>query len=489
MKYDFLFKGGRIVDPANNKDFIGDVAIKGDKIAKVSKGINNYLAEQVINISGKLIIPGIIDTHCHVARPAAKGAGYRMLINTGVTTAFDFEGPIEVIKQEIAKYGCGLNVAVLEAVYPENGLKSKNPPIEELKKIINKNLDSGAIGIKILGGHYPLTPEATYNIFQITHQEKGYMGFHVGTTETGSNIQGVEEAVKLTEGKPLHIAHVNAYCRGYVEDPLLELKIVMDILKKSPNIVSESHLAIHNGCYGGIDENSIPISYVLRNSLKANGYQVSKEGLEEALRVKYAGVYALRGSKVKYIYGSEAIDYWKKREYKVGVCFPINRRRSAQVCATERDKKGNFVVDAISSDAGAIPRNCILSHGLSLVRFCALTLSELVQKISLTPSRMLGLKNKGHLSIGADADITIFDPDNAKVAIVLIGGRVGMISGIIFNNPGKLIVTERGANKLKKPEIPLEVINLEDSLYFKGKVGEEKISSINTSDFYNYSDE
>ena len=473
MKYDFLFKGGRIVDPANNRDFVGDVAVKGDKVAEVAKEIKNDLSEQVIDISGKIIIPGIIDTHCHVARPYAKGAGYRMLINAGVTTAFDFEGPIEVIKQEITKYGCGLNVAVLEAIYPENGIKSNNPPVEELKKVINKNLDSGAIGIKILGGHYPLTPEATYNIFQITQQEKGYMGFHVGTTETGSNIQGVEEAVKLAEGKPLHIAHVNAYCRGYVEDPLLELKIVMDILKKSPNIISESHLALRNGCYGGINKDDIPISYVLRNSLKANGYQVSKEGLEEALRVKYAGVYALRGSRVKYIYGEEAINYWKEREYKVGVCFPINRRRSAEVCVTERDN-GNFVVDAISSDGGAIPRNCILSHGLPLVRFCALTISELVQKISLTPSRMLGLKNKGHLSIGADADITIFDPDDAKVEIVLIKGKVSMVSGIIFNNPGKLIVTQRGANKLKKQEIPLEVINLEESLYFKGKGGEDK---------------
>ncbi len=474
MKYDFLFKGGRIVDPANDKDFIGDVAIKGDKIAEVSKGISNYLAEQVINISGKVIIPGIIDTHCHIARPAVKGAGYRMLINAGVTTAIDFEGPIEVIKQEIVKYGCGLNVAVLEAVYPGKGIKNKNPTRAELEKVINEFLDSGAIGIKIIGGHYPLTPEATYNIFQITHQEKGYMGFHVGTTETGSNIQGVEEAVKLSEGKPLHIAHVNAYCRGYIEDPLLELKIIMDILKKSPNIVSESHLALHNGCYGGINGNGIPMSYVLRNSLKANGYQVSKEGLEEALRVKYAGVYALRGSKVKYIYGDEAINYWKEHEYKVGICFPINRRRSAQVCATERDKKGNFVVDAISSDGGVIPRNCILSHGLPLVRFCALTLSELVQKISLTPSRMLGLKNKGHLSIGADADITIFDPDDTKVEIVLIKGKVCMVSGIIFNNPGTLIVTQRGANKLKKQEIPLEVISLEESLYFKGKRDESK---------------
>jgi len=474
MKYDFLFKGGRIVDPANDKDFIGDVAIKGEKIADVSKGISNYLAEQVINISGKVIIPGIIDTHCHIARPAAKGAGYRMLINTGVTTAFDFEGPIEVIKQEIVKYGCGLNVAVLEAVYPGKGIKNKNPIRAELEKVINEFLDSGAIGIKIIGGHYPLTPEATYNIFQITHQEKGYMGFHVGTTETGSNIQGVEEAVNLSEGKPLHIAHVNAYCRGYIEDPLLELKIIMDILKKSPNIVSESHLALRNGCYGGINGNGIPMSYVLRNSLKANGYQVSKEGLEEALRVKYAGVYALRGSKVKYIYGDEAINYWKEHEYKVGICFPINRRRSAQVCATERDKKGNFVVDAISSDGGVIPRNCILSHGLPLVRFCALTLSELVQKISLTPSRMLGLKNKGHLSIGADADITIFDPDDAKVEIVLIKGKVCMVSGIIFNNPGTLIVTQRGAKRIKKQEIPLEVIDLEDSLLLKGKGGEYK---------------
>jgi len=473
MKYDFIFKRGRIVDPANDRDFVGDIAVKGDKIAEVAKEINTSLTKQVIDISGKVIIPGIIDTHCHIARPEANGAGYRMLIKAGVTTAVDFSGPTEVIKREITKYGCGLNIAVLEAIYPGNGIKSKDTTTDELQKTINKYLDSGAIGIKILGGHYPLTPETTYNILQITHQKKGYAGFHVGTTETGSNVLGLEEAVKLAEGKPLHIAHINAYCRGYIEDPLLELKKAMNILKNSPNIISESHLAIHNACYGGINGNGIPMSYVLRNSLKAKGYQVSKEGLEEALRVKYAGVTALVGSQMEYIYGDEAIDYWKKHDYKVGICFPINRRRSAEVCVTEKDN-GNFVVDAISSDAGAIPRNCILSHGLSLVRFCALTLSELVQKISLTPSRMLGLKNKGRLSIGADADITIFDPDNAKVAIVLIKGKVCMVSGIIFDNPGTLIVTQRGANKLKKQEIPLEVIDLEDSLFLIGKGGEDK---------------
>ncbi|GAG92120.1 unnamed protein product, partial [marine sediment metagenome] len=71
-------------------------------------------------------------------------------------------------------------------------------------------------------------------------------------------------------------------------------------------------------------------------------------------------------------------------------------------------------------------------------------------------------------------DITIFDPDDAKVEIVLIKGKVRMVSGIIFNNPGRLIVTERGANKLKKQEIPLEIIDLKESLFFKGKGGEDK---------------
>ena len=71
------------------------------------------------------------------------------------------------------------------------------------------------------------------------------MGFHVGTTKTGSNIQGLEEAVKLAEGKPLHIAHINAYCRGYIEDPLLELKKTMDILKKSPNIISDISVLVY----------------------------------------------------------------------------------------------------------------------------------------------------------------------------------------------------------------------------------------------------
>ena len=64
MKYNFLFKDGRIVDAANDKDFIGDVAVKGDKIAEVSLNEPPYTERYVRWCEGtvdKLIIYLLLD--------------------------------------------------------------------------------------------------------------------------------------------------------------------------------------------------------------------------------------------------------------------------------------------------------------------------------------------------------------------------------------------------------------------------------------------
>ena len=317
--------------------------------------IDYRLAKQIINAQNKIVMPGIIDTHAHAYKPGLEGAGYKMLIKAGVTTVIDFQGSVEKIAGEINAYGCGLNIAVLEGIFPGQGIEENHAPKNKLKKVIAEALDKGAIGVKIVGGHYPLTPETTYNIIHLTNNAGGYVGFHVGTTETGSNILGLEEAIKLAEGKPLHIAHVNAYCRGMIEEPLTELQKAMNLLKKSPNIISESHLAPYNGCDGRIDKDGLPKSHVTRNCLKAGGYEISKKGLEKAMLDGYAGIYALVGSEMTYLFGEEAVQRWKEEKTIVGTCFPVNLRYSALVCAMEKDNSGEFVVDAISSDGGAIP--------------------------------------------------------------------------------------------------------------------------------------
>ena len=85
--YDVLLKGGEIIDPSQGIHAIGSLAIQLGKIALVEEGISEAEATKVFNMEGKIIVPGLIDIHCHPA------AGFSFLgvspdeigLNTGVT--------------------------------------------------------------------------------------------------------------------------------------------------------------------------------------------------------------------------------------------------------------------------------------------------------------------------------------------------------------------------------------------------------------------
>ena len=89
--YDLLIKSGRIIDPAQQLDAQLDIAINGDKIACLSENISPTESNQVINAQGKIVTPGLIDSHCHVyskqdppgTEPDTVG------VNQGVTTVVD----------------------------------------------------------------------------------------------------------------------------------------------------------------------------------------------------------------------------------------------------------------------------------------------------------------------------------------------------------------------------------------------------------------
>jgi dihydroorotase len=64
--YDLLLKGGHVIDPQNNLDGTYDVAIQGNTIAAAGPDIDPAQAKQVIDLKGYLVTPGIIDMHVHV---------------------------------------------------------------------------------------------------------------------------------------------------------------------------------------------------------------------------------------------------------------------------------------------------------------------------------------------------------------------------------------------------------------------------------------
>ena len=85
-EYDLIIKGGRVLDPAQRIDRVADVAIRAGNIAAIGPNIAASSAAEVIEAGGKLVTPGLIDIHCHVADKELTPA---QCLATGVTSQID----------------------------------------------------------------------------------------------------------------------------------------------------------------------------------------------------------------------------------------------------------------------------------------------------------------------------------------------------------------------------------------------------------------
>jgi len=96
MRYDILVRGGLVIDPARKLNGRFDIAVKDGKIAAVEQDILPTTAAQVIDATGKLVLPGLVDTHAHVYEFVTGRFGLDadlVGVRSGVTTLIDQGGP------------------------------------------------------------------------------------------------------------------------------------------------------------------------------------------------------------------------------------------------------------------------------------------------------------------------------------------------------------------------------------------------------------
>ena len=461
-------QNAHVVDPLQGIDGLHDVAIAEGKITAVAPQLPTGGYSEVYDLRGYHLIPGIVDLHVHASEWLGGRFGHKMLADAGVTTALDMSGPIDGVLRMASQHGAGLNIASIEYVRPGETVKSTDPDRAEIEALLDRALSAGSIGLKLLGGHYPLSPDATAEAIRVVNQHKAYVAFHAGSLSTGSHIEGMLEAVRLADGGHMHLAHVNSYCRGAVRGHMEETEEAVAALIANPNIVSESYLGLINGtsaqCIDGV-----PASKVTERCLKLGGFTADESGMEKAILAGWAQINMESSGRVILAVGEEARNFWRSLNTNAPVSFAVNPPEPRIRLAAARRHDGKFVVDAISTDGGGIPRNVILSMGLSLVKLDILSMSDFVQKISYNPAQILGLKKKGHLSPGADADITVFDFAAQKPVMTLVNGNFSMYHGLVVGQGASIITTERGEAAVRRQGLEAIVVDLTESALYLGR--------------------
>ena len=472
-EYDLILKGGRVLDPANGKDGHFDIGISSGQVSVVQPELDPGLADAVTELAGSWVLPGVIDSHVHVATSGGNPShalGYRQMAEAGVTTAIDFAGTMSGIIPGMQTIGAGLNIGSLFVLDPGVTVPNGNPSADVLRDTMHRALSEGSLGLKCMGGHNPMTPEATKRAIEVCNQAGAYVALHCGTKATSSNLEGMREVPDLVGDGRLHIAHVNAYCRGMILPAMDECNEALQMLfNMKDQLVSEVHLAIPNGTSGRCQGDEV-VDYVTRNCLFMRDYPLTRTGLRQAMKDGYASVLTVRDGQTALVSGDEAIAEWESAHTEVTVSFPVGVPQAAFNLAVAKDESGEFIIDAISTDGGYLPRNISVQRTWAMTQLDALTPLEMSAKLSWNPARMFGLTRKGHLSPDADADVTVVDPNTGRPILSLVAGDPVMRDGRSLAHGGTLLVTREGEAAARRSGLGHQIVDLSSSKLYQGYI-------------------
>lgn len=159
--YDVLIRGGTVYDGTDSAGRVADVAIKGERVAKVGDIPAGATAVLVVDARNKIVSPGFIDPHSHAAEglQTAELAPALPQLYQGVTTVFtnpDGGGPADLTEQVARTRALvpGVNVApmighngIRRAVMGEGDRKPTAEEQRQMEALVGKAMDEGAFGL------------------------------------------------------------------------------------------------------------------------------------------------------------------------------------------------------------------------------------------------------------------------------------------------------------------------------------------------------
>ncbi len=455
---DLLIKGGKVVTAKTT--FKADVAVKNGKISAIGANLKPEKDTEVVDAKGKLVLPGAIDGHTHLAMPFGGTistddyfAGTRSAACGGTTTVFDF-----VLQ--------GQGEKMLDAIKRRNALAEPDAAVDY----------SFHIGVGDVTNDKMLNSMEGAVEFGVT-SFKVFMVYDFGVDD-GQFFKTLQKAKEL-----------NALVGVHAENREVNNVLVEKYLSEGKTDAWWHYMSKNEDVEGEADVRAINLAKMAGTSLYIV-HLANKQGMEAVTQARAEGYPIFAETCPQYLYFTKEV--YKRPRGRDFVCSPPMKGKPSQDALWEGIKNGNITTVAtdhcpftkkekdwgIKTKTGAkgnfttIPNGCagienMYPYMLSEANKGRISFNKVVELCATNPAKLFGIDYcKGSLSIGLDADIVIYDPKksftitNAKMhgdtdhtiweGAKLKGYPVATYSHgkLVFD--GKNFVGEKGAGKFVK---------------------------------------
>ena len=207
--YDFVLRGGRVVDGTGNPAFHADVALQGGKIAAIGKIAGT--GRQEIDVKGLVVAPGFIDVHTHAEDIEEQPLGENFL-RMGVTTLVlgncgSSELNIGEFFHKIETDTFSPNLATLvghgtvrrTAMHGSFDRLPTEPELEHMRTLVRKAMQDGAIGISTGLIYLPGTFAKTEELVEMAKVAAEFDGIYAThqRSESGEIFQSLDEIFRI----------------------------------------------------------------------------------------------------------------------------------------------------------------------------------------------------------------------------------------------------------------------------------------------------
>jgi len=454
-KVDVLITNASILDGSGSKAFKGSIAISNGKITAIGK-LKNYTAASIINAHKQTVAPGFIDVHTHTEGEETRKTDASSFLYDGVTTVVT--GNCGSSRTNLATYfdyldslGMGVNIASLVGhndvrrdVMGRANRKATEEEMQRMEKIVADNMQAGALGLSTGLIYIPGAYAPTEEIVRLAKVAKQYGGVYATHMryEGDSIVNAINESLIIGReaGIPVEISHFKVSGQqnwGRSRETLAMVEAArsqgMDVtIDQYPYTASSTSLstllpdwALADGFDSIVSRIDNPdIHKRIVAEMLGNLAKRKLQHYSYAVVASYKDDPSLNGKSI------EAINQSWKREHsaaaEVETILDMMKKGGAGMVfhgMSEDDVRYfmQYPHNMIASDAdirifgegNPHPRG-YGSNARVLAKYVReeklITLHDAVQRMTSLPATKFGMKTKGLLRPGMDADIVIFNP-------------------------------------------------------------------------------